>query len=530
MDKTVKNKVTIYMVKEGKNKEDFIKDFHLYAENDLNHRIITISDNVNIFYEVSNNKTPSWVSSFFQNQYDLQSLFSANTRLIVVLNTHNRYFVIAFGYGKNLIENDEFQEDFGIKIVLNTLKANKIRKISKTFIGGNQKASNEQLPKNGSIEDLELDVERDLVGKITGTVMEDKYFIGIITGGVGLTFTSEVTINNISDVASYCYEKYCSENYKENFGWIDYISFVKDSSLVEILDNEMLSSIKEKDNKFWTAVPEIIDWENCGRFRIDGLKNVVDDIYIEDVLESYKNSRLKELKNVDQLKNKKISLLDSTETFELNHWSVYKCIYGELEFEGRNYCLNYGKWYEIDKSFKEEINDNYSHTSISDIVFDPFKTSMFKSENEYSKHLVKAHKGEYILLDRKNITYGGGRSKIEVCDVLTKEKTLIHIKPYSGSSTLSHLFSQGIVSFELLTSDLEFIKKANDIIKSIDEDFVLNSEDREKGLKVVYAIIHKDQQPLPNIPFFSKVALKHAKRTISAMHGKVEVATIKKVN
>ena len=84
---------------------------------------------MNIFYEVSNNKTPSWVSSFFQNQYDLQSLFSANTRLIVVLNTHNRYFVIAFGYGKNLIENDEFQEDFGIKIVLNTLKANKIRKM-----------------------------------------------------------------------------------------------------------------------------------------------------------------------------------------------------------------------------------------------------------------------------------------------------------------------------------------------------------------------------------------------------------------
>jgi uncharacterized protein (TIGR04141 family) len=57
--------------------------------------------------------------------------------------------------------------------------------------------------------------------------------------------------------------------------------------------------------------------------------------------------------------------------------------------------------------------------------------------------------------------------KIEVCDVLhfdsNNNKYLFHNKYNYGSSSLSHLFSQGNVAVELLTFDVfrEKVKKNN---------------------------------------------------------------------
>jgi Family of unknown function (DUF6119) len=41
---------------------------------------------------------------------------------------------------------------------------------------------------------------------------------------------------------------------------------------------------------------------------------------------------------------------------------------------------------------------------------------------------------------------GGGRSSIEICDLLSSEKAFVHVKAKTKSSTLSHLFAQGLNS------------------------------------------------------------------------------------
>ena len=58
-----------------------------------------------------------------------------------------------------------------------------------------------------------------------------------------------------------------------------------------------------------------------------------------------------------------------------------------------------------------------------------------------------------------------GRSKVELCDTLTDKKELIHTKQGASSSLLSHLFNQGLISAELIKSDLQFCEKANEEIK-----------------------------------------------------------------
>jgi uncharacterized protein (TIGR04141 family) len=116
-------------------------------------------------------------------------------------------------------------------------------------------------------------------------------------------------------------------------------------------------------------------------------------------------------------------------------------------------------------------------------------------------------------MDQKMIFHGGGHSQVEFCDILTADKQLIHVKHYSGSSQLSHLFSQGVVAGELFVQDEEFRQKVNDKLpdhaKFDDPSVRPNPHEYE----IVFAIISKFKKPL-DIPFFSKVNLRNARRRL----------------
>jgi len=116
-------------------------------------------------------------------------------------------------------------------------------------------------------------------------------------------------------------------------------------------------------------------------------------------------------------------------------------------------------------------------------------------------------------MDRKNIIYGGGSSSVEFCDIYDeKNKTLIHIKNYYGSSALSHLFAQGKVSSQMFLSD----KKFRDKVKEKEKELKFNPETdpRPNDYKIIFGIISESEKAL-NIPFFSKVNFKSTKNLLN---------------
>lgn len=155
------------------------------------------------------------------------------------------------------------------------------------------------------------------------------------------------------------------------------------------------------------------------------------------------------------------------------------------------------------KSIQNEIN-----------LIEEYPTSFFdfdhKDENEYNVALSTNLNA--LCLDAKNLTYGGGSSKIEVCDILTQKKEFIHIKKSDGSSSLSHLFAQGFVSAELFVQDKEFRKMVRDKLLNSPYD-QLFTEERPPidQYSVVYGIVTTSKKKL-SIPFFSKINLKIIKR------------------
>lgn len=516
--------LSIFLIKESFTEfadvvEDGVEILHNFDENSI------------AYYNPSSVKEPDWLYNFFNfhNNY----LRTANSRVLLlkkvkISESSFRIFAVTFGYGKTLLKDDICEEQFGLKIVLNTIARNKIRKISKTDIGKNYKQSQEQMPKESDISEFGFDIDRDLIKYVTGKSDDEEFGKSIISGGDIFNLVIDKNINNIDDFLKYCYSKYILTTYKENFEWLDNIKLVKDRETIEKLNEIVVREFNEKNfTNVWLAIPEVLNWEKVDCIYISGQqdRNVkYNDIENDVFVDSFENGVIS---NFEKLKAKSITV-KSTEDNEqdIAKWSAAKCIVGSLELDnGEVYAINGGSWYRINSDFANDINEAYENLKISDIDFIDCPKEF--DEDEYNSEFANSLPGAH-LIHKYNIPYGGGTGNvIEPCDVAI-DKTLIHIKNNGGSSYLSHLFNQATNSCHLL-KDSSFREKfrnklrLNNILDVIGNDF--NSSD----YTIVLGIINKRNEERPHIPFFSKVSIKYAATQIVNLGYKFRLKNIKKL-
>ncbi|MCH5172026.1 MAG: TIGR04141 family sporadically distributed protein [Erysipelotrichales bacterium] len=514
-----KTKLSIYLIKSE------YQDIGQIVDEFENKQII--DENTLLYYKQADAIKPTWVSSFFSSIEETSYLYNANTRALLLkkirIDNEFRIFGIVFGYGKSFLNDKFIEERFGLKVTLNTVNENSLRRISKVQIGGNQKASNEQMPSKANINEFDYNFDSDLINGVTGVSQNTDYLQGIISGSDSLNVTVENTLENIEGFLVDTYHVYKLDNYKNNFPWVDQITHVKNKALISNLDNELVKLIKDNNPNIWMAVPGVVEWDYIKCFKYSNSQEC-EDIIIDEVMSTIEN-----FSDITQLKRKKIKCIGSLNELVIDEWSAYKCLFGEVIYENKTYCINNGQWYRVDNDYVKKINDDYESSVVSDIIFDDY-TKDIQNEGEYTKQYVKKHKNDCLNLDTKVVRYGGGRSSIEICDILRKDKKLIHIKMYSGSATLSHLFNQGVVSAELLT-DSNFLLAANTKIDEVSkenniiEDYSINNIN---DYEVVFAIISKDESTLPRIPFFSKISYSNAKRRLNSMKIKYSICKIHK--
>lgn len=501
-----KNKLSIYLIKDEFAADDALI---LKAQNGPSRVIENVGT---VYFAASHITTPIWVDSFFRGQLDATDIFTSNARAVLITRVtlssgEQKTFVLTMGYGKYMLADDVIEDDFGLKVVLNTIPPNSLRRINKTNIGGNQKTSNEQLPLESGIDDFGFDIDRDLISAITGKSDDEDFATGILFGSDLLSLTAEVDIYNLDSFLRIAYAQYTSDEYKQYFAWIDHIKRVKDSRVIEALDNELVALINQHSPKIWMAVPEVISWEYIQGFKYAG-QELHNDIDINVVTASFRDG----LTHAGQLKSKTIYAISATDGQSIyTNWQAYKCVYGEVSYLGKEYCINNGRWFRIDIDFVQRVNEDYERIPISNIAFSPCPDG--KKEEEYTQDYVATNPSHLLCMDRKVIGHGGGQSRVELCDVLTTDGKFIHIKPYSSSATLSHLFNQAVVSAELLLSDNDFFLKANHKIAELtaNQDFLLSQGSKPS---VILAIISDRDEPRPHIPFFSKVALRYTYRRL----------------
>lgn len=507
-DKT--NKISIYLLKEGFSETDVLKE---------EYDSIAL-DSGNIYHERSGAYTPSWVPNFFGRLLGGVNLTNQSSKAVFFkkLSVGGKEYICAipFGYGHSMFDKSKCVDNFGLKLVLNIVSRDSIRKIGKRTLSSDPKNTLEQLSKIGAISDFGIDIEQDLVEHITGQpkpTLKTKFGKNLVTGKTQFTASMKVDVTDVDDFISDCIEYYGKDDYKQDFEFIDQVIEIKDS---DELNDKLVSKLKGEEVEgvqAWLAVPEIIEWEDVEGFSFkSSKKNLFPDISLTSFLESLNDNQLKNL-DLEALKRRRATAYRVTSDDQYDSWSVYQCLYCEITEATRTVILTNGKWYEIDKDFVESIEESYARIVASSTDIDLIAAHLDEHEDAYNARLALSIENS-VLMDRKNIRYGGGASSIEFCDVYDAEsKTFIHIKNYYGSSALSHLFAQGRVSGQLFLNDRPFREKVKE------KERVLPIEASEipdpTEYKVVFGIISASEKPL-NLPFFSKVNLKNEMKMLEA--------------
>ena len=471
-------------------------------------------DGVGTFYMArSRPRPPEWITDFFRTSLGsgLSLLTSSAKGALLVRvpdDKESRIFAVLFGHGRYLLKEGALEDRFGLKVVLNSVDADSLRSIDKTTLGSVPKQSREQISREGGASNFGIDIEQDLVSAVTGKSRIGS-FGRTISGRDTFAASAKFDVRDVRRFLEQVLERYKSDVYKERFDWIDQIKDVRAKSDIAALDTELIRRLSAGEfDHIWMAPPEVINWADAKGFKfLRKRADLVADLDIAELIRAAGDRAL----DLDWLKNAAVMLISAANDESVARWTAYKCIYAEIEIDNTMHILNAGKWYCVASDFTSIVNADFANTRESTIELPDYQHD---NENAYNLAVTETLDGAYCL-DSDLIVHGGGQSKIEFCDVLTASKELLHVKRYSGSAQLSHLFSQGVVSAELFVSDAEFRRKLNDKLPDAHKlaDVTVRPDPNE--YEVIFTIVSKSPNPL-NLPFFSKVTLRNARRRLEA--------------
>ncbi|NWF11035.1 TIGR04141 family sporadically distributed protein [Pseudomonas salomonii] len=514
-----KEKLSIYLAKKGK-----VDDIELLKlENSKLPISLEIQNIEKALLYIKKDQpihSPPWTKLFTSREEVSDDDFgtSSSVGAALVISTLQEKFIITFGTGFHLLNEENIERDFGLRVTLNSVNPDKLRSLDKSSYDHNPLNSRTQSTKEVDIFDLHMDSEVEILSTVTGSSTVE-IFGSHITGRDAFTVITSLDLDNLNLILEEALNRH-KQKLPEIFEWVENINRVRDLDDIEILDMELENVLNGPNlDNFWLGEPEIVDWENQIGYSFDLYARTERHVVLEmKHLVDHLKSKPAPL-SIESLKQTQVHINDNLYK-SIKSWSAYKCLYAEISYSGESYILRNATWYKVDSNFVKKIDD---HLLSLNTYNGPLPRYEEDREEDYNQKLILDPSFE--LLDKKNIKIGGAYDKLEFCDVIKNGNELIHVKYYRSSSTLSHLFSQGCVSAEAFISDTEFRKKLNSKLPNSIRLTDPTARPNPSDYKIVYAIATTKKLP-SELPFFSKVTLKNALKILRGLNYQVEIIAI----
>lgn len=482
---------------------------------------------------IDNGLTPTGKQNF--NQLLQFERFSISSCLAMPIG--NRFAVVCFGHGSSLVNWKSMVNNFGKKVILNTVDVNRFISVRSSHYERHPRFVESQSSITSNLYEFELDFELQMLAALTGdlekTLIEESNFeekdIGLrITGSNSLSFTTYRDIEEIRDILIWFCGKYEEDIANDFFDTIDTIQKVEETFLKEELSEVLLQQIQDTTNlSFQFIVPTLINYSEYQtfKFKIEYRTTNVESAEssapnILNFRAQINHSPLKDILTIDHLKRTIhlicISNIDNARNLPI---PAFNCLTGEIEYQGNKYTLMGGKWYKIEHNFYTRIVTELNAITFTNSDLTPFDPTIDiedngnLSEGKYnSRQNIRLLNS--LLLDKEKITFRG-RGTVEACDLIYGNN-FYHVKRYSASSTLSHLFFQGSVSASAMLEDqtqyqtrfLQKIQEQNPTIVPQIRTLITT-----KAFSVVYTILiensqyHNPSKQIENLPGFSIISL-----------------------
>lgn len=513
-------KVTIQNFEEALSQEKLEGDFSyepLQQKLDLPFQI-------RAYFQKNKSSTPKWlsyISDFFEVNVD--EIVNTSNSLVLLIKVENRIFAITSGFGYTAINKSQIEHDFGLRVVLNEINPLKIAKIDSRNIDTTTKQKMVFINRNSPLNEFEFDFHEDLLSQIGGiptTVDFGKSFVG----SDSLRLNSNTSLPNLEQKCRQLLEIFQNDNYKKNFPFFDYLQIIKDPTLIATLNQQLeLAIVNRQQQQISMAYPNIEILENIYEYKIyqGNRSRFVNEIEIDTIY-----NFLDDNPQVEQIPEKiNIIGVDQNGQPVTVKWSLYDFLVFETENVGNRYIYTLNKWFLINPDYYDEVQ--HAIDLIEVINQKNYLPNLLPGEEEGVYNNRASQLTGYFLLDKRNFQISGN-SKVEVCDLLTPDRRFICVKKYNGSSTLSHLFNQGLVSADLLAGERSYREYIHNQTPNAWGDKIEIDGLIKTNIKYVFAIASSKRGRLVDIlPFFSKVSLRYAVRAIEKLGFSVSLYKIR---
>jgi uncharacterized protein (TIGR04141 family) len=520
-----KQRLNIFLMKETTAIEDVVRDdidglvrIPIAPHTDFEGEIVTKGTHPN---------PPRW-RLFVQSgiEQPLGVLLNQSASCLIVLSTSERIFAIAFGFARHWIDETRVVRRFGMIVTMNVVHPDRIRTIDREEFDTIQRKTRSQTSVSSSLDSFGLNIQRDLVRSVTGQP-EDEAFAAHVTGADNLIINVPITFDQLGRKCMEALQHFVSDRYRERYPWIDNFTRVNDPVLISELDQALIQTLRsgEPENAFLTP-PDTLDIQEHRGFHYPRERRqepLHPDLRIDELLALFDADQI----TVENLKKWRIREYRTDDDSPSRAFHVYDAIVYEATRDQKLYVLSLGEWFEIAQDHVETVQKQLATIPDHDALV-LVDAAAGETEGEYNIRAAKASGGVLALLDDQPVRYGGGRSSIEICDLLSIERVFVHVKARTKSSTLSHLFAQGLNSAQAFR-DARFRQLALDRCPASHRK-IFEGEPRASDHTITYAIITQSAGDLRDVlPFFSKQSLANAAMTLGNMGYQVHLKKVRLV-
>ena len=485
-----------------------------------------------VFIQRNRSKEPKWITFLegdlqIPNRDEIKNTVNSFVILVKVLKSGTPYFfAITGGFGFTAINKNNLESNFGLKVALNTIDTKELKAFDVRNIDLKTRQKRVLFNKGSEIGEFELDFEQDLINLVSGKSRDQDFGTSVRGSTSSLSLNSDITFSRLGEKCIQILDLYLSENYKENFGFIDNVKIIRDPEIIRGLNQNLFEALRDRQSENLSlAYPDMIEYEKCSSYQIKRGQKKLDttEISLEDLYTLIDlNIGFDSPNDIEKIKIVGYDDANSpvTTAVSLNHFLIY-----QTEYEQSTYIFSLNNWYRIDNDYFSRIDSEIMEVPLVDDV--NFLTSIELNELE-GNYNDRQNSDYFLCLDKRNFQVVNTRSKIEICDLLSRDKHFVCVKKGTRSATLSHLFAQGSVSMILLKDSSEYRQH---VVRQATQKFPEENYSEENfpynDCTLVYAISSAKPTDIRiTLPFFSKVNLLHHVNLIRRLGIKVALFKI----
>jgi uncharacterized protein (TIGR04141 family) len=313
-------KLTILLLKEGVTPEDALRsDRELHG-----YRVPSLAgERDSLFVAESAPHRPRWASYLDAHvQGELSGLFSGSSSVVLLFEAAGRVFAVTFGQGRHLIDPEAYEQDFGLKVVLNTVSPEQLKSVDSKTIDETTLHTRRDASRDSSLPAFGLDVSRDLLRAVTGTP-RDPTLAQRITGADALGLWTRVAVPDLPVLAGDLLSAYKSDAYKQDFDFVDYLRPEKRAERIEQLEEKLIHALATRElDDMHIAAPEVLDQLDLGGFCFSSERKNKREIQPDPKISDYLRSREHLELDVARLKSDRLIAVTAADDQTLQSWPV----------------------------------------------------------------------------------------------------------------------------------------------------------------------------------------------------------------